>query len=137
MHSETYYKVEENRVDGCYSWFRITRCNPRSSLSYSIFHRKGQQNRLTKQNDQWRCVSLQFLLTVRVIRSYIYTADIANCLRLFLACRRKEMKKKKPIKSKRKTHDVFHQKPYSKTNGTQKSSPFCQHDRLVVHNGLL
>ena len=24
------------------------------------------------------------------------------------------MKKKKPIKSKRKTHDVFHQKPYSK-----------------------
>ena len=33
-----------------------------------------------------------------------------NCLRLFLACGRKEMKKKKPIKSKRKTYDLFHQK---------------------------
>ena len=55
-----------------------------------------------------------------------------NCLRLFLACRRKEMKKKKPIKSKRKTHDVFHQKPYSKTNVTQKSSRCWQHYRLVV-----
>ena len=73
---------------------------------------------------------MQFLLTV--IRSYIYTADNANCLRLFLACRRKEMKKKKPIKSKRKTHDVFHQKPYSKTNVTQKSSPFLQLYRFVV-----
>ena len=30
------------------------------------------------------------------------------------------MKKKKPIKSKRKTHDVFHQKPYSKTKGKEK-----------------
>ena len=32
----------------------------------------------------------------------------------FLPFTRKEMKKKKPIKSKRKTHAVFHQKPYSK-----------------------
>ena len=35
---------------------------------------------------------------------------IDNCLRLFLACGRKEMKKKKPIKSKRKTYDLFQQK---------------------------
>ena len=33
-----------------------------------------------------------------------------NCLRLFLACGRKEMKKKKPIKSKRKTYDLFDHK---------------------------
>ena len=33
-----------------------------------------------------------------------------NCLRLFLACGRTEMKKKKPIKSKRKTYDLSHQK---------------------------
>ena len=33
-----------------------------------------------------------------------------NCLRLFLACGRTEMKKEKPIKSKRKTYDLFHQK---------------------------
>ena len=43
------------------------------------------------------------------------------------------MKKKKPIKSKRKTCDVFHQKPYSKTNVTQKSRTFWQH-RFVVHD---
>ena len=77
------------------------------------------------------CVLMQFLLTV--IRSYIYTADNANCLRLFRGCRRKEMKKKKPIKSKRKTYDLSHQKTvFQNEYHAKEPCTFWQHYCLVV-----
>ena len=120
IHNETYYKVEENRVDGCYSWFRITRCNPRSSLSYSIFLRKGQQNRLlTEQmiNESKMCV-----LAVLAYRNS-FINDKVNHSNIFLACRKKnEEKETNQVKEKLTT--FFTKKPHSKTKVTQKSCTF-------------
>ena len=96
-HSETYYKVEDNRVDGCFSWFRITRCNPRSSLSYSI-----SPKRSTKQTDKTKWSKEMCVFAVFAFRNSLIN-DKANHANMFLACRKKN-EEKKPIKSKRKTY---------------------------------
>ena len=56
-----------------------------------------------------------------------------NCLRLFLACGRKEVKKTKPIKSKRKTYDLSHQKTvFQNEYHAKEPCTFWQHYCLVV-----
>ena len=57
--------------------------------------------------------------------------DKVNHSNIFLAFRKKKLKKKKkPIKSKRKTYDLFHQKTAFQNEVTQKSCTF--HDILTT-----
>ena len=122
-HSETYYKVEDNRVDGCFSWFRITRCNPRSSLSYSIFTEK-----VNKTDWQHKWSMKMCVLAVLAYRN-LFINDKANHSNIFLACRKKK-RKRNQSRVKEKLTTFFTKNSHSKTNVTQKSCTF--HDILTT-----
>ena len=87
----------------CYSCFRITRYNPRSSLSYSIFHRKRQQN---KTNDQWRCALLA-VLTYRNSFIHFKLLIMPMAYVFFLPVEKRKWRKRNQSRVKKKTLATF------------------------------